>query len=100
MNIERAIEILDPNHRENYESIDPINEACLMGMQALKNKCRQSRKLLCTAQQDTTQNVPVRYAAQWLIRIITAETAVKPSIGIKRRLQARSTNTLQAPTPA
>lgn len=38
MTIERAIEILDPEHREHYESIEPINEACRMGMQALKKQ--------------------------------------------------------------
>lgn len=36
MTIERAIEILDPEHREHYESIEPVNEACRMGMDALK----------------------------------------------------------------
>ena len=35
---ERAIEILDPNHREHYESIEPVNEACRMGMQALQKQ--------------------------------------------------------------
>ena len=36
MTIDRAIEILDPAHREQYESIDPVNEACRIGMNALK----------------------------------------------------------------
>ncbi len=36
MTIERAIQILDPEHREHYESIEPVNEACRMGMEALK----------------------------------------------------------------
>lgn len=36
MTIERAIEILNPEHREHYDSIEPINEACLMGMKALE----------------------------------------------------------------
>ena len=36
MKIDRAIEILNPEHREHYESIDPVNEACRMGMEALK----------------------------------------------------------------
>lgn len=36
MTPERAIQILDPDHREHYESIDPVNEACRMGMDALK----------------------------------------------------------------
>lgn len=37
MTIERAIEILDPEHREHYESIETVNEACLLGIDALKN---------------------------------------------------------------
>lgn len=36
MTLDRAIEILDPEHRERYESIDPVNEACRMGMEALQ----------------------------------------------------------------
>lgn len=36
MRIERAIEILNPEHREHYESIEPVNEACRMEMEALK----------------------------------------------------------------
>ena len=35
MTIDRAIEILDPEHREVYDSIEPVNEACRMGMEAL-----------------------------------------------------------------
>lgn len=31
MSIERAFEILDPTHRERYESLEPVNEACRMG---------------------------------------------------------------------
>lgn len=38
MKIERAIEILDPEHREQYESIESVNEACRMGMDALKKQ--------------------------------------------------------------
>lgn len=36
MTDERAMEILDPNHREHYESIEPVNEACRIGMNAIK----------------------------------------------------------------
>ena len=38
MTNERAIEILDPEHREHYESIEPVNEACRMGMEAFKKQ--------------------------------------------------------------
>ena len=36
MTIDRAIEILDPEHRERYDSLDEVNEACRMGMEALE----------------------------------------------------------------
>lgn len=36
MKIERAIEILDPEHRENYDGMDEVNEACRMGVEALE----------------------------------------------------------------
>ena len=38
MTIERAIEILDPKHREYYETIDPVEEACCIGMEALEKR--------------------------------------------------------------
>lgn len=38
MTIERAMEILDPKHREHYDSIDVVNEACRMGMEALEKQ--------------------------------------------------------------
>lgn len=38
MTIDRAIEILDPEHREHYASIEPVNEACRMGMEALRKQ--------------------------------------------------------------
>ena len=41
MKTERAIEILNPEHREHYESIDPVNEACRMAMQALEKQIPQ-----------------------------------------------------------
>ena len=36
MTLERAAEILNPDHMEHYDSIEPVNEACRMGMEALK----------------------------------------------------------------
>lgn len=36
MRIERAIEILNLEHRKHYDSIETVNEACRMGMEALK----------------------------------------------------------------
>ena len=35
MKIERAIEILNPEHREAYDDLEEVNEACRMGMKAL-----------------------------------------------------------------
>ena len=36
MTIDRAIEILDPEHWEIYDGVDEVNEACRMGMEALE----------------------------------------------------------------
>ena len=36
MTNERSIEILNPEHREHYDSIETVNEACRMGMEALE----------------------------------------------------------------
>lgn len=38
MTVERAIEILNPEHREDYDSIKTVEEACKMGMEALKKQ--------------------------------------------------------------
>lgn len=38
MEINRAIEILNPDHREHYDGMDEVNEACRMGMEALKRQ--------------------------------------------------------------
>lgn len=36
MTIDRAIQILDPDHREQYDSLETVKEACRMGMEALE----------------------------------------------------------------
>lgn len=36
MKIDRAIEIIDPNHRECYEDLEEVNEACRFGVYALQ----------------------------------------------------------------
>lgn len=46
MTIDRAIEILDPEHRENYAGMDEVNEACRMGMEALE----RTRWIPCSEQ--------------------------------------------------
>lgn len=38
MEIDRAIEILDPTHREHYDGLEEVNEACRMGMEALERQ--------------------------------------------------------------
>ena len=36
MTPERAVEILNPDRREHYDSIETVNKACCMGIDALK----------------------------------------------------------------
>ena len=38
MTPERAAEILDPEPREHYDSLETVKEACRMGMDALKKQ--------------------------------------------------------------
>lgn len=38
MTLERAIEILNPEHREQYDSLETVEEACRMGMRALEKQ--------------------------------------------------------------
>lgn len=38
MTYERAAETLDPEHRENYDSIETVKRACRIGMDALKKQ--------------------------------------------------------------
>lgn len=42
MKIERAFQILDPTHREHYESIKPVNEACIVARAALYMRMKES----------------------------------------------------------
>ena len=37
MTIVRAVEILDPEHREHYEGIEEVNEACRLGRISLSS---------------------------------------------------------------
>jgi len=46
MTNERAIEILNPEHREHYPSIEPVNEACRMGMEALEYRTPKKPKVV------------------------------------------------------
>lgn len=41
MTLERAAEILDTEHREHYESIEPVNEACEIGRKAIFKQIAQ-----------------------------------------------------------
>ena len=41
MTLERAAEILDPNHREHYDSIETVNEACEIGRQAIFKQIKE-----------------------------------------------------------
>lgn len=42
MTLERAAEILDPEHREHYDSIETVNEACQIGRKAIFKQIAQT----------------------------------------------------------
>ena len=70
MKIERAIEILDPEHREHYESIEPVMEACRMGMEALK----RTRWIPCS------ERLPELNDTRYVTVIVCARGYVMPMI--------------------
>ena len=43
MNVQRAIEILNPAHREHYESIEPVDEACAWGLRRCRTAFGKNR---------------------------------------------------------
>lgn len=51
MEIKRAIEILNPEHRECYNGIEEVNEACRMGMAELEAR-REAEEVLTSARQE------------------------------------------------
>lgn len=53
MKLERAIEILNPEHREQYDSLETVNEACRMGMEALREKL-DAQNIITAAQREMT----------------------------------------------
>lgn len=56
--IKRAIEILDPNHRERYESIDIVNKACILGQIALKRLVPINVKIIVNSAAENKYNCP------------------------------------------
>ena len=60
MMIDRAIEILDPDHREVYDSVEPINEACRMAVTIMKrlSPAKPGNKV-----SDTPGAIPLWYCA-------------------------------------
>lgn len=64
MKVERAIEILNPEHREHYESIDPVNEACRMGMEALE----RTRRIPCSERLPESDEVWQKYIVAYRYR--------------------------------
>ena len=61
MTNERAIEILDPEHREHYESIEPVNEACRIGIAAIKRvKVLESENAALRERLERAVELPVK----------------------------------------
>ena len=84
MTIDQAIEILDPEHRENYDGIDEVNEACRMGMEALERtrwipcseRLPEAGKILVT----DGKTVTISNGA-WLYRSLEGKTRVPANYG-------------------
>lgn len=63
MTIERAMEILNPDHRECYEGLDEVNEACRMGMDALKEKLDREAQAEAQAEVKLYEKLIEKYGA-------------------------------------
>lgn len=71
MTIDRAIEILDPEHREHHDGMDEVNEACRMGMEALE----RTRWIPCS------ERLPELQDTRWVRTVIVcARGHVMPMI--------------------
>ena len=77
--IERAIEILDPTHREHYDSIEPVDEACRMGMEALKDKL--NRKITVGDLDPLTPRYEVMQGGRCIGRKMDGYGHLKPQYG-------------------
>lgn len=55
ISIDRACEILDPEHREHYDSVEPVNEACRMAIAALRE---QQERVHATSSALMSRTVP------------------------------------------
>ena len=64
MTIDRAIEILNPEHREHYDGMDEINEACRMGMEALE----RTRWIPCSERLPESDEVWQKYIVAYRYR--------------------------------
>lgn len=64
MTIDRAIEILNPEHREHYDGMDEVNEACRMGMEALE----RTRWIPCSERLPESDEVWQKYIVAYRYR--------------------------------
>ena len=64
MTIDRAIEILDPEHREHYDGMYEVNEACRMGMEALE----RTRWIPCSERLPESDEVWQKYVVVYRYR--------------------------------
>lgn len=60
--VERAIEILNPNHLEHYESLEEVKEACRMGIEALQ---RGNELIHCKDCRHMTLEMGIRWCNVW-----------------------------------
>lgn len=73
MTIDRAIQILNPEHRENYDGMDEVNEACRMGMEALERtrnavpvvRCRDCTSFEEIGTYPDNEGAPFGYCHHW-----------------------------------
>lgn len=56
MTLERAAEILNPQHREHYDSLETVEEACRIGMRAIEKQI--PKKTIARIENHSLQGYP------------------------------------------
>lgn len=80
MTIDRAIEILNPEHREHYDGMDEVNEACRMGMEALERMrwIEKFQKFLFTLSGNKTPDI---WSSDYRLKTLAFRRLVTQEVG-------------------
>lgn len=75
MTPERAMEILNPNHKEKYDSLETVNEACRFGINAIREiqDAKKTLKGKIESYKEIIEKLKEIHASQELITNVISE---------------------------